>query len=155
MILITIVFIGYINQLITGGPHMVCGVCFLKAILKFYSFVITFLYLGGQKFSCFHIFCPSFSQSPLYFLICSMVFSSLVSICSICFRCFLVPMSMAESLWRQDPSGRCVSDGPIEFSSPVYHVYKERVSGHEKWSCICVFFFFRSKHGDFRWFYGI
>ena len=27
---------------------------------------------------------------------------------------------------REDPSGRCVSDGPIEFSSPVYHVYKAR-----------------------------
>ena len=46
--------------------------------------------------------------------------------------------SMSQCRWlnlsSQDPSGRCVSDGPIEFSSPVYHVYKERVSGHEKWS---------------------
>ena len=29
----------------------------------------------------------------------------------------------------EDPSGRCVSDGPIEFSSPVYHVYKAGLLG--------------------------
>ncbi|CAE7731610.1 wif1 [Symbiodinium sp. CCMP2592] len=26
----------------------------------------------------------------------------------------------------EDPTARCVSDGPIEFSSPVYHVYKDQ-----------------------------
>ena len=30
----------------------------------------------------------------------------------------------SHEILREDPSGRCVSDGPIEFSSPVYHVYK-------------------------------
>ena len=35
------------------------------------------------------------------------------------------PFGIGFATW-QDPSGRCVSDGPIEFSSPVYHVYKAK-----------------------------
>ena len=34
------------------------------------------------------------------------------------------PFGSRKTSTCQDPSGRCVSDGPIEFSSPVYHVYK-------------------------------
>ncbi|CAJ1355481.1 unnamed protein product [Effrenium voratum] len=37
------------------------------------------------------------------------------------------PLYVLEPMpFGEEPSGRCVSDGPIEFSSPVYHVYKDQ-----------------------------
>ncbi|CAK8996522.1 unnamed protein product [Durusdinium trenchii] len=37
------------------------------------------------------------------------------------------PLYVLEPMpFGEDPSGRCVSDGPIEFSSPIYHVYKDQ-----------------------------
>eukprot|EP00434_Breviolum_minutum_P036842 symbB.v1.2.032657.t1/scaffold3950.1/size47658/1 len=43
-------------------------------------------------------------------------------------RCtYCDPLYVLEPMpFGEDPSGRCVSDGPIEFSSPVYHVYKDQ-----------------------------